>query len=334
MQSSVEILRQGGLDVQVWPLTPTPTGRPEALAERPLWAAAQGALELARLRRRITRALCPGDVIVAHWLPLGLALADRAPTLVWAHGSDVALLESLPAGRRMARHLDTTARALAFVSDDLRARFVALLGRPPRAPHWHLPMGITPAAPDSAFAAHLRHTAAGRPIIATVGRMVPLKGLDVLARALPEGAVWFAAGDGPERPRLQHMCPQLICLGVLDPPRRDALLSVADVFVQPSRPVGRRTEGTPVAVLEALQSGVPVVASALGGINELGVVTVPPDDPGALARALVQVLATPGPLPSIRRCSWEVAGADHLRAVQRLLQAPGRVSVVFRKAPV
>ena len=326
VHASAECLRRDGLDVQVWPLRIAPTGLPEALARAPLRTGARALAHLAGLRRL---PLAPGDVVVAHWLPVALPLLDRAPTLAWAHGSDVALLESLPRplGRQVARHLDTRAAALAFVSHDLRARFAALLGRTPRIPHWHLPMGVAPAMPDDAYASHLRHLAAGRPIVATVGRLVPLKGYDVLAHALahlPCEVAWLAAGDGPERTHISEISSHFIHLGVLDPPRRDALLAVADVFVQPSRPVGRRTEGTPVAVLEALQSGVPVVASALGGLNELGVCTVPPEDPEALARAIHHLLAHPAAPPSVARFAWPVVGADHQRAVRWLLQRAGR----------
>ena len=50
---------------------------------------------------------------------------------------------------------------------------------------------------------------------------------------------------------------------------------------------GGRTEGTPMIALEALAAGVPVVASAVGGLRELAQIQlVPPDDPHALAMAI------------------------------------------------
>lgn len=323
-------LEQSGLAVTVWPVGDG-ASLPEALAHRPVRTSLRASLDLARLRRRLGAALEPGDVIVSHWLPVGLALADRAPTLAWAHGGDVALLEALPRGRVLARRLDATARALAFVSEDLRDRFTALIGRTPRAPQWLLPMGVAPAKPDPTFVKALRERAGARPIVATVGRLVPIKGLDVLARALPPEVVWFAAGTGPEAEPLARICPDFHGLGALTPGQRDALLSVASVFVQPSRAVGHRREGTPVAVLEAMQSGVPVVASETGGLGMLarsaGALVVPPEDASALRGALDALL---GDAPrraalahhhrqAAARFAWSLVGPDHARAVMRLL---------------
>jgi glycosyltransferase involved in cell wall biosynthesis len=68
----------------------------------------------------------------------------------------------------------------------------------------------------------------------------------------------------------------------------------ADLYVQPSRPLhSGRTEGLPVATLEALAAGLPVLASATGGLAELPygpprLRLVPPGDPAALAACLEQ----------------------------------------------
>jgi glycosyltransferase involved in cell wall biosynthesis len=70
-------------------------------------------------------------------------------------------------------------------------------------------------------------------------------------------------------------------------------MSAAILYVQPSVSLATgRAEGMPVAVREALAMGVPVIASAVGGLPELGgaLMLVPPGDPAALARAIASFL--------------------------------------------
>jgi glycosyltransferase involved in cell wall biosynthesis len=137
-----------------------------------------------------------------------------------------------------------------------------------------------------------------------VGRLVRQKGLDVLLDALARlvDRSWrlTLVGDGPERPKLVG---QAVALGLAGRFRfvgwtdRDALpglLAAHDLFVFPSR-----DEGMPNAVLEAMAAGLPVVATAIAGNEELVVdgqtgLLVPPGDPAALAQALVRLLDAPG----------------------------------------
>jgi glycosyltransferase involved in cell wall biosynthesis len=149
------------------------------------------------------------------------------------------------------------------------------------------------------------------PIVLVAARLVPIKGVDVAIAAMPHlahRARLVIAGDGPERARLAA-APHT-WLGQVTAERRDDLLRTAGVVVVPSRVTpGGRTEGTPMIALEALAAGVPVVASAVGGLCDLpGVRLVPPDDPRALARAIDQVLSDPPPAERLRagvaRYAW------------------------------
>jgi glycosyltransferase involved in cell wall biosynthesis len=102
-------------------------------------------------------------------------------------------------------------------------------------------------------------------------------------------------GDGPERKRLEQLTLQLGLAGsvrfdgfVEDVPRR---LGAADAFA-----IASRIEGFPNALLEGLASGLPCVATKIGGGEEAiedGVtgLLVPPDDEASLALALVRLLA-------------------------------------------
>jgi glycosyltransferase involved in cell wall biosynthesis len=133
-----------------------------------------------------------------------------------------------------------------------------------------------------------------------VARLAEQKGLDVLLRALPAvraatGAVALTLlGDGPDRSRLQVLAADLGLAevasfrGVVQDVR--PFLAAAHAFVLPSR-----YEGIPLAILEAMAAGLPVVATAVEGNADLirnGVdgLLVPRDDPAALAEALVRVL--------------------------------------------
>lgn len=138
------------------------------------------------------------------------------------------------------------------------------------------------------------------PIVLTIARLDAQKGISHLldaAAAVPD--VSFAiAGDGPDRGALEA---RAAALGLGDRVRflghrRDvpALLAAADLFVLPSL-----YEGLPLAVLEAMAAGVPVIASAIGGTDEVvrdgetGTL-VPPADANALAAAITRTLADRG----------------------------------------
>ena len=147
------------------------------------------------------------------------------------------------------------------------------------------------------------------PTVVTVGRLYPDKGIDVLLHAmallrrrLPTARAVVVGGEqtGYEG----HLADLLDLRGQLDlddavffpgplGSPQSVLLS-ATAYVQPSR-----TELQPLAVLEAMAVGLPVVASGVGGVPEmldggrLGLL-VPPDDPPALADSLARVLEEPG----------------------------------------
>jgi glycosyltransferase involved in cell wall biosynthesis len=206
-----------------------------------------------------------------------------------------------------------------FVSEQLRAIARAAV---PALAGWLddaivQPMGIAierfraiPRAPSSP------------PTIVTASRLVPLKGIDVAIAAMAHihaPARLVIAGDGPERAALAARgTPRVAFLGEVPAARRDDLLREASVVVVPSRvmPSGR-TEGTPMIALEALAAGVPVVASAVGGLVDLdGLRLVAPDDPRALAAAIDRAIAHP-PAPELLRQS--VAHLDWQTVARRIL---------------
>lgn len=148
------------------------------------------------------------------------------------------------------------------------------------------------------------------PTVVTVGRLHPDKGIDVLLHAmarlrrrLPSARAVVVGGEQPghegHRTELLDLRRRLDLDDAVDFPgvlnRPQPVLLDARAYVQPSR---ERTELQPVAVLEAMAVGLPVVATRVGGVPEmldngrLGLL-VPPEDPPALAASLARVLEDP-----------------------------------------
>ena len=127
-------------------------------------------------------------------------------------------------------------------------------------------------------------------------------------RLLQERNVKFLCqmvGEGPQRAAIESQIRAASLAGavqVLDgQPRREVarLLREADVFVLASHPTASgKKEGIPVALMEAMAAGLPVVASRTGGIPELvrdrktGLLT-PPGDARAIADAIEELAAAP-----------------------------------------
>lgn len=146
--------------------------------------------------------------------------------------------------------------------------------------------------------------APGTPLIGTVGRLEPRKGTATLlaaTAALRAGgrhdAALVVVGDGPLRAELEAEAArlgigaQVRWLG--DRSEVGAVLEALDVFVLPSR-----TEGMSNALLEAMATARPVVATAVGGTPEViadGVsgLLVPADDAAAMATAIGRLLDDP-----------------------------------------
>jgi glycosyltransferase involved in cell wall biosynthesis len=161
------------------------------------------------------------------------------------------------------------------------------------------PLALTPIDSREATRAKLG-AAADRPVLLVSAALVRRKGVDVLLQALAvlgergiRPLLWIA-GDGAERHALEvqaveaGLAAQVRFLGR----RSDVadLLAACDVFVLPSR-----REGLGVAALEAMAAGRPVVASAVGGLQDVVVdgrtgLLVRPEDAAALAEAIARLM--------------------------------------------
>ena len=152
-----------------------------------------------------------------------------------------------------------------------------------------------------------RHAALPRawtpPRLLSVGRVVYQKGLDLGLRALAELKdlpwEWCIAGDGPQVSALRSLARELSIaervtfLGWQAPEELAKSYQSASLFLFPSR-----HEGMPNAVLEAMASGLPVVATEIAGNDELVLDgetgrLVPTEDPDALRESLRGMLSDP-----------------------------------------
>lgn len=309
-----------------------PPGAPGPLATVAYVAGA--ARLVASLRPRV-------DVIHAQQLlspssaALVLSVLTGTPILLNPHAcgaiGDVGVLSSTALGRLRLRA--TVRRADAFVAisgpigAELREAGV------PEARILAVPNGVDverfrPAAAEERAALRRSLGLPEGPLVVYTGRLAPEKGVDVLAAAwprvlarLPSARLWML-GDGAERGRLADAARQAGVAGTIALPGPVADVSpfvrAADAAVLPSR-----TEGMPVALLEAMACAVPVVATAVGGSAEVlrdGVTgrLVPPERPDALADALVEALEEPAAHARARAARAEVVaryGLDHVADV-------------------
>ena len=138
------------------------------------------------------------------------------------------------------------------------------------------------------------------PVIGSIGRLSPEKGLDVLLRALVDlpGVTAVLVGDGPDREALKRLALELgveeraIFTGRV--PESRVYFPALDVYVLASR-----SEGLPLALVEAMLAGCAIVATDVGSVSdaitdgETGLL-VPAGDAPALARAVQSLLDDPG----------------------------------------
>jgi glycosyltransferase involved in cell wall biosynthesis len=184
--------------------------------------------------------------------------------------------------------------------------------------HYGIEPAATPPPPPAA------------PRLAIVGRLIPIKGHEVLLRALASvrdelpGVTLEVAGDGPLDGELRAAVPRLGLEEVVTFSGRVSpvapVLERAQVVVVPSF-----GEGFGMVALEAMERGRPVVASAVGGLPEIvddGVtgLLVAPGDAEALASAIRAIARDPSRAEAYGRAGRERAleGFSQERCTDRI----------------
>lgn len=261
---------------------------------------------------RIMRKLRPHIVHTRNWGALEAILAARisgVPATVHSeHGYDLDMLSSLPWRRRVIRKgLYSLTDRLFTVSNELRDYHARQAGiSPNRFRVLHNGVDTERFAPQSEVRASMRMQL-GIPaesiVVGSVGRMVAIKDYPLTLRAMSglirqgRNIQLLLVGAGPELPALQHLATESALLkgrvhfcGFAE--QIPALLNAMDVFVQSSR-----AEGMSNTLLEAMSSGLPIVATEVGGnpevlsVGETGWLFTPGDAP-ALASKVEQLVCS------------------------------------------
>ncbi len=239
----------------------------------------------------------------SNLLVLPLAWMAGVPVRIATHHGKV---EDVPQWRERAHVLIVRnfASAMVAVSDDVCEQLVSIGMDRHRV--FVIPNGISLTQPNLGEKSAIRRKL-GAPevgiVLISVGRLVYQKAHRFLIDALQYPGVkekpiaLYIAGEGSLRAELEtqiralNMSQEVHLLGN----RSDVpmLLALSDIFVLSSR-----WEGLPMALLEAMGAGLPVVATRVEGVQDVvqdGVqgLLVPPEDAKALAEALIQLIDDP-----------------------------------------
>jgi len=273
------------------------------------------------------------DFLNPHWIvPQGLTAAFWAdqlklPSVVTAHGADVAWLDRSRVGRRVARYVFNRSAGLIADSQALATRTEEILGR--AIPHAAIPMGVSTGVFQPGERPAALSAAPGERTILFVGKFVPKKGISVLLDALHQLRTvgqrvrLVLIGGGPLEAEIRAQIAQLALeahvelLGWVRNHELPSYYAAADVVCVPSvQDAHGETEGTPVVLQEAMSCGAILVGSRSSGIADVlrdghNGWSVPPADAPALAAAIRNALAMPDSARAAMRDAARVTASGH-----------------------
>lgn len=314
-----------------------------------------------RSDRMVFATLCSGAAIArrrfdavfhAQWstVPAGLWLRRREHVrrvFVAAHGRELLLnvVQRVPiVGLGYAAVRDSMLRKADLLMPVSRytGEILRRVGVSPAAIHVApngVDTGVFRASDGTRFRSE--HGLGDGPLVLTVCRLVPRKGIDTTLEAVAQlrgrvpGLQYAVGGSGPDRARLEARVRQLGLdevvrfLGRVPDAKMPQCMSAADVFCMPARSEPPDVEGFGLVFLEAGACGTAAVGARSGGVpdaivhRETGLL-VEPRDPAGLADALHELLTQPqlrarlGAAARARieaQCTWDHVATDLLAAM-------------------
>lgn len=273
---------------------------------------------LTRRVRHLAESTSSRFVVLDPAVPLGLIGPNLGlPYAVVLHGSEVTVPGRIPGTRKMLARVLRNASLIISAGGYAEAEARHTESHLP--PVVQVPPGVDvakfvplPPIEKAATRARLGLPPTG-PLVLSVSRLVPRKGMDVLIEAAarlrasgrqPDLNV-VIAGEGRDESRLERLINKtgapVKLLGRMPGVDLPGLYACADVFVLScrSRWAGLEQEGFGIVFLEAAAAGIPAVAGDSGGSaeavvdGETGAVIHDPTDPGAVARAIDELLSDP-----------------------------------------
>jgi glycosyltransferase involved in cell wall biosynthesis len=251
----------------------------------------------------LRQALRGADVVHAHGVRAGALtglamLGSRTPEVVTLHNAMLATGTKARLLTGLERLAVRRAGIVLGASEDLVERARRLGAREARLGPVPAPPQDPPTRTREQVRAELGiDDKAGEVLVLAAGRLAPQKDYPTLLKAAGEwrdGAIRVAiAGSGPLQASMQSAIDAEGLSVTLLGHRSDIpdLLAAADLFILTST-----WEARALVVQEAMRAGVPVVATAVGGIPGLAgsaAVSVPPGDPDAVASAVLRLARSP-----------------------------------------
>jgi glycosyltransferase involved in cell wall biosynthesis len=220
------------------------------------------------------------DILHCHgvyppgYIGISFQKITRVPVIITPHGGDIKKNQkgyiANPTITARVRRTFSAAQAVTAISSHVREQIINLNADSDRV--YLIPNGIwlnkfSPIACGGIYE---------NPYILYLGRLVPVKGVDIMIRAFSRITSQYPdirlkiAGDGREKDNLIRLSDSLGVsgnidfLGIVKGDEKMQLLSRALFLVLSSQ-----REGFPVVILEAFASRIPVIASSVGGISDI-----------------------------------------------------------------